>query len=60
MAIPKFDDMYRELLEVISDGEPHKISDIRDALATVFHLSAEERKELLPSGKQPLFNNRVN
>ncbi len=59
MAIPKFDDMYRELLEAISDGEPHKISDIRDALATVFHLSTEERKELLPSGKQSLFNNRV-
>lgn len=60
MAIPKYDDMYREFLEVLSDNAPHKIGEIRNILATVFHLSDEERRELLPSGKQFLFNNRVN
>ena len=60
MAIPKYDKMYREFLEVLSDGESHKISEIRDALAMVFAVSDDERMELLPSGKQPLFNNRVN
>lgn len=60
MAIPKYDEMYREFLEVLSDNKPHKISEIRDTLAIVFHLSDDERNELLPSGKQPLFNNRVN
>lgn len=60
MAIPKYDEMYREFLEVLSDGESHKISEIRDALAMVFAVSDDERTELLPSGKQPLFNNRVN
>lgn len=52
--------MYKEFLEAISDGELHKIGKIRDTLASVFNVSKEERKELLPSGKQPLFNNRVN
>ena len=60
MAIPKYDEMYQEFLEALSDGELHKIGEIRDTLARVFNVSAEERKELLPSGKQPLFNNRVN
>ena len=60
MAIPKYDEMYREFLETISDDNLHKISEIRDTLATVFNVSDDERKELLPSGKQPLFNNRVN
>ena len=60
MAIPKYDDMYQEFLEVLSDNAPHKIGEIRNILATVFHLSDEERRELLPSGKQFLFNNRVN
>ena len=60
MAIPKYDEMYREFLDILSDGESHKISEIRDALAMIFDVSDNERKELLPSGKQPLFNNRVN
>lgn len=60
MAIPKYDEMYQEFLEAISDGELHKIGEIRDTLARVFNVSDDERKELLPSGKQPLFNNRVN
>lgn len=32
MAIPKYDEMYREFLEVLSDNKPHKISEIRDTL----------------------------
>lgn len=60
MPIPKYDEMYREFLETLSDGQMHKISEIRDTLAITFHVSDDERKELLPSGKQPLFNNRVN
>lgn len=60
MAIPKYDEMYREVLEVLVDDRSHKISEIRESLAKRFSLSEEERKELLPSGKQPLFNNRVN
>lgn len=59
MAIPKYDSMYREFLEALSDGKCHKISEIRDSIAEKFHITDEERKQLLPSGKQQLFNNRV-
>lgn len=30
MAIPKYDEMYREFLLCLADGEAHKNSDIRD------------------------------
>ena len=33
--------------------------DVTDALATRFHLTQQEREEMLPSGQQTLFNNRV-
>jgi len=33
--------------------------DVTDALATRFHLTPQEREEMLPSGQQTLFNNRV-
>ena len=55
MPIPKYDEMYREFLETLSDGQMHKICEIRDTLAIIFHVSDDERKELLPNGKQPLF-----
>ncbi len=58
MAIPKYDEMYRELLEVLSDGQSHKISEIRNSLAVKFNVSEEERKKLLSSGTLQ-FNNRV-
>ncbi len=47
------------LLELAGDGEVHRYRSAVDILAVRFNLSAEERRELLPSGKQPTFDNRV-
>ena len=48
------------LLEFAGDGKEHKLSDAIEHLATThFHLTDTERKELLPSGKQSKFANRV-
>jgi restriction endonuclease Mrr len=47
-------------LELASDGKEHKLSDaIEHPATTQFHLTEAERKELLPSGKQARFANRV-
>ena len=35
------------------------MSDVVDTLANQLNLTESEREELLPSGKQPVFNNRV-
>ena len=47
------------LLKFASDGQDHSMADAVSVLADQFHLSAEEQAELLPSGRQPRFTNRV-
>lgn len=59
MAIPKYDEMYRAFLNCLADGKEHKSKEVKDAVANVFHITEEEREELLPSGRQPLFDNRI-
>ncbi len=49
----------RPLLEAHSDEEEHLNRDIVALLADRFNLSPEERREMLPSGRAKLFDNRV-
>ena len=59
MAIPDYQTVMLPLLGLVSNGKEHHIREAVKALAEHFDLSEEERLELLPSGKQPTFNNRV-
>ncbi|MBN1843809.1 MAG: restriction endonuclease [Deltaproteobacteria bacterium] len=59
MAIPDYQTIMLPVLKFASDGKDHAFRDAVDSLATEFRLSLEECNELLPSGNQPLFNNRV-
>ncbi len=60
MSIPDFQTIMLPLLELASDGKEHKLSEAIEYLATTrFNLTDTERKELLPSGKQARFDNRV-
>lgn len=59
MPIPDFQSLMRPLLQFAADGSAHSIRDCLDHLANEFSLSNEERKELLPSGRQEVFTNRV-
>lgn len=56
--IPDHQTLMRPVLECAKDNEV-RIGDIVDPLADRFELSEEEREELLPSGKQTRFANRV-
>lgn len=47
------------LLRVAADGKEHSLRGAIELLADEFHLSEEDRKELLPSGGQATFDNRV-
>jgi restriction system protein len=47
------------LLELTADGAEHSIGEAVEVLATRFNLSDAERTELLPSGAQPRFANRI-
>lgn len=47
------------LLKLLGDGKEHTLSEIIEALADQFELTDNEKRELLPSGRQPVFRNRV-
>jgi restriction system protein len=59
MSIPDFQTVMLPLLELAQDGQAYKLSEAIDLLANRFNLTSAERQELLPSGKQARFNNRV-
>lgn len=47
------------LLQLLRDGKEHSLSQAIETLALQFHLTEADRKELLPSGRQAKFDNRV-
>jgi restriction system protein len=57
--IPDYQSTMLPLLRQISDRQDHKIRDIVEALAKEFKLTESEKEELLPSGQQAIFDNRV-
>lgn len=59
MTIPSFQEITLPLLKVASNGKVHVLSDVRKMLAAHFGLSPAEEEELLPSGRQGRFANRV-
>jgi restriction system protein len=59
MAIPDFQTIMLPVLKLASSANEYKLSDAVEKLADEFGLSSEERNELLPSGTQAVFNNRV-
>lgn len=59
MAIPDYQSVMLPLLRFTGDGQEHSLRDTIDALSDVFKLTETERTELLPSGQQATFTNRV-
>jgi len=59
MTIPGYQSLMLPVLKLASDGKEHKFSQAVEELADQFELTTEERNELLPSGSQAVFNNRV-
>jgi restriction system protein len=59
MVVPDYQSLMLPLLEYAGDGEEHKIRNAIEYLAEKLRLSEEEKRELLPSGQQAVFNNRV-
>lgn len=59
MPIPDYQSVMLPLLQLAADGEEHRARDAVEELAAKFRLRDEERAEMLPSGTQPIFDNRV-
>lgn len=59
MAVPTYDQFMLPLLQFAADGEVHNIREAFAYLAELFQLSEADLSEMLPSGKQTKFFNRV-
>lgn len=59
MAIPDYQSVMLPLLRLAADGNEHTLRSAVEELAEQFKLTEDERKELLPSGSQSTFSNRV-
>ena len=59
MPIPDFQSLMLPLLQHFADGEEHANQETMDAMAKGLQLTEAERGQLLPSGKQTIFTNRV-
>jgi len=59
MTIPDYQSIMLPLLQLAADGREHSLRETIETLSSQLGLSEEERRELLPSGRQPTFDNRV-
>ncbi|AWN22951.1 restriction endonuclease [Deinococcus irradiatisoli] len=59
MAVPDYQTLMRPLLEAMQDGQPHLVRELTEQIAQHFQLTERDRQELLPSGRQTTYANRV-
>src|SRR5713226_1716070 len=59
MAIQDYKTRMLPELKVPGDGQEHRIGNVVNQLARDFGLTEEEKQQILPSGKQATFANRV-
>ena len=59
MSVPTYQEFLLPLLQIANDQEEHLLNETIDYLAKQFNLSEENKQELLPSGRQTKFSNRV-
>lgn len=59
MPIPDYQTLMLPLLRFAADGSDHTTREAVEVLAAEFQLTPAERNELLASGQQAIFNNRV-
>lgn len=59
MGVPDYETLMTPSLEALRDGSERTTHDVQDLVAAVEGITDEDRAELLPSGRQTVFTNRV-
>lgn len=57
--IPNYQTFLLPTLKILADGKEHKSRDLIEQLVEAFRFTEEDRKERLPSGSQPVLDNRI-
>lgn len=60
MSVPKFFEFFEAFLKALHDGETHTAKDVQNSVIEDMHLTPSDLSEMLPSGKQLTFINRIN
>jgi restriction system protein len=59
VAVPDYETLMLPVLEYLSDGQVRKTAQLVSYIAERFKLSPDDLKQLIPSGRAKLLNNRV-
>lgn len=59
MTVPKYDWWYLPLLKLLDDGQTRRMSDVYEVLASEANLSDTDLAEMLPSGTDHTYRNRI-
>lgn len=59
MAIPKYNELYPNVLSVLSDGNEYSTKDMDEIIINQLDLTEDEKNEMLPSGNQKVIKNRI-
>lgn len=50
MALPKYDEFYRLVLDALQDGKSHSMKEVRNSIAQTLHLTEQDLSETLSNG----------
>lgn len=59
MAIPKYNELYTEVLDFLKDGTEYKTSEMKKILSKQLNLTEDELNELIPSGVSTVIESRI-
>lgn len=59
MAIPPFQQFMLPILQLVGDGQVHAFAETKVVVAKALEISDEDLQEMLPSGRQTRFENRI-
>ena len=59
MAVPKFFEFFVPTLKTLYNSSPMKVKELRAKMADNMNLSEKDRAEMLPSGRQATYVNRI-
>ena len=59
MAVPKFYEFMKPFLVAIKNGNSYTLKEVRSVLSKEFSLTDDDLSQMLPSGTQTVFTNRV-
>ena len=59
MSVPKYQELYAPIIKTLEDGQAHHFNEIKDKVVKQLCLTEGDLQEMLPSGLQTKFENRI-